>query len=92
MAEGAPEVPEFVRGCLAHYRAEGLPFMVAWTRTLQAIPRGTNVAVIRQRREWVEILKWGRPAWQAAYDGLTLGELLALEEREPAARALQLVV
>lgn len=73
------ETPEFVRLCLTHFRHEGLPFMVAWTRTLQAIPRGTNVAVVRQRREWVDALKWSRPAWQAAYEREQLAAVLELE-------------
>lgn len=41
--------------------------MTAWTRTLQSIPRGTNTEVARQRREWIAVLKWSRPAWEQAY-------------------------
>lgn len=51
--------------------------MAAWSRTLHALPRGTNDNVARQRAEWVDILKWSRPAWQAAYEGSSVELVLA---------------
>jgi hypothetical protein len=59
--------PEFVRVCLAHFRERGETFTVAWTRTLQSLPRGTTSESRAQRDAWVAALKWSRPAWEAAY-------------------------
>lgn len=62
---------------LAEYRAQGLPFVTAWMRTLQSIDRGSNAAVVVQRREWIAELRWSRPAWEAAYRGVPLEQVLA---------------
>lgn len=95
---------------MRHFRAEGLPFMIAWTRTLHALPRGgyfdatercaphevTQCAacaqipflVASERKRWTEALVWSRPAWQASYEGRSLGEVLA-EENAARQRAAQ---
>lgn len=78
---GGVNVAAFVRLALEHFRAQGLPFETAWVRALQAIPRGPNITVARERREWVAALRWSKPAWQAAY------ELAALELYLPASPA-----
>ncbi len=75
--------PQLVRVCLEWHRAHGVPFMEAWTRALQSIPRGPNDTVRRDRAEWVRWLKWSRPAWEAAYSGSWLDELLEGAEPDP---------
>lgn len=53
---------EFVRRALAEYRKEGLPFIEAWSRALQALPR------MEGRKEWLGVLRWARPFYEAAYN------------------------
>lgn len=53
---------EFVRHALAAYRGEGLPFIEAWSRALQALPRMDG------RKEWLNVLRWARPFFEAAYN------------------------
>lgn len=62
-------VATLVRVAMEHHRAQGVEFMTAWTRSLQSIPRGPHFAVKTARDEWVDALKWSRPAWEAAYVG-----------------------
>lgn len=53
-------------GC---FRSEGLPFVTAWMRALQSLPRGTPGSIVAlERAAWVEALRWSRPAWQEAYE------------------------
>lgn len=75
------EPAEFTRVCLAHFREQGVDFVTAWTRTLQAIPRGSSDDVARQRREWMRELKWARPAFEAAYLRVELATILERDAR-----------
>ena len=65
---------------LAAFRREGLPFSEAWVRMMHALPRGARLEVRAERREWVAILRWSKPAWRAAYEGRDLADILAEEE------------
>ena len=57
---------------LGVYRAEGLPFVTAWMRALQSLPRGSPGSIVaRERAAWVVALRWSRPAWQEAYERAT---------------------
>lgn len=76
-------IAELVGLYLSHYRLQGLSFIEAWSRCLHAIPRGAEGGQIHQpvvaneRQEWVEALRWSRPAWQAAYERRPVDEVLA---------------
>lgn len=62
---------QLVRICLEHHRACGLTFDEAWSRALRSIPRGgENLAVRRDRAEWVTVLQSTREHWEAAFAGL----------------------
>lgn len=72
-----------MRICLAQAKRDGRPdFMAVWTHALHSLPRGTTEEVVRERREWMALLKWARPAFQAAYEDVPLDEFLAPAERE----------
>lgn len=36
---------------------------------MHALPRGAAPAVVEQRREWIEALRWAKPAFRAAFEG-----------------------
>lgn len=55
--------------------------MTAWTRALQTIPRGTNEMTQRDRREWVQALRWARPDFEAAYVRMDLPATVRAERR-----------
>lgn len=63
--------PEHVRVVLVALAAEAVPFVTAWMRALQSLPRGTPGSIVSlERAAWVEALRWSRPAWQEAYERL----------------------
>lgn len=50
-----------MRVALGAFLEAGLPFPEAWTRALNSLPRS-------KRQEEIELLRWARPAYQAAYE------------------------
>jgi hypothetical protein len=53
-----------MRIALGAFRTMGLPFAVAWKRAINTLPRDDD-----EWDQWLELLRWGQPAWQAAYEG-----------------------
>jgi hypothetical protein len=63
--------PRHVRVVLAEAKQRGLPFGTAWTMAVQSLPRRREPDQ-DDASDWLDLLRWARPAFQAAYTGARL--------------------